>query len=115
MGEGDSKTKIEHVVSLEQAAADTSKNYYDVYESPKWVFCRYDDDKGAIVTTLVAEYAPVFTDLIKLIPFTSWILTEDNTYNVDFSRQYKINYTFKVVDTAGNVGYTTDNKEVTIN
>ena len=115
VGEGDSKTKIEHVVSLEQAAADPSKNYYDVYESPKWVFCRYDDDKGAIVTTLVAEYAPVFTDLIKLIPFTSWILTEDNTYNVDFSRQYKINYTFKVVDTAGNVGYTTDNKEVTIN
>ena len=79
------------------AATDPSKTYYDVYKSSPWVFCRYDDNTGGVVTAVRDEYMLVFKDLISLIPFTDW----------DFSRKYSLNLVFKVFDTEGHCGYTT--------
>ena len=54
--------------------------------------------------------------MITLIPFTDWIYnTVDKNYSVSFTREYKMGVTFKVYDTDGNVGYTTDVKEVSLN
>lgn len=89
-------------------ATDPSKTYYDVYKSSPWVFCRYDDNTGGVVTAVRDEYMPVFKDLISLIPFTDWIYsTSDKAYKVDFSRKYSLNLVFKVFDTEGHCGYTT--------
>lgn len=89
---------------------------YDVYESSPWLFCRYDDDSGSVITTVRSTYMPVFKDLISLIPFTDWIYnSSDGVYSVEFSRSYSLGVTFKVVDTVGNVGYTTDSYEVSLN
>ena len=51
-----------------------------------------------------------------LIPFTSWIYnTADKSYTVNFSRKYSLMPQFRVYDTDGKMGVTTDNKEVTLN
>ncbi len=92
------------------------KVLYDVYESSPWVFCRYDDNTGGTITTVRRNYMPVFKDLISLIPFTDWIYNvSDGVYSVSYNCSYKYGVTFKVVDTVGNVGYTTDVKEVELN
>lgn len=92
------------------------RKLYNVYESSPWLFCRYDDNTGGIVVSVRTEYMPVFKDLISLIPFTDWIYNSaDKVYNVSFSRKYSLGVVFKVVDTVGNVGYTTEVKEVTLN
>lgn len=89
-------------------ATDSSKTYYDVYKSSPWVFCRYDDNTGGVVTEVRDEYMPVFKALIALIPFTDWIYnSSDKCYNVDFTRSYSLKLVYKVYDTNGNVGYTT--------
>lgn len=96
--------------------SDPEITVYDVYESSPWVFCRYDDDQGKIITSVRPEYISFFKDLITLIPFTDWIYnTVDKNYSVSFTREYKMGVTFKVYDTDGNVGYTTDVKEVSLN
>ncbi len=89
---------------------------YDVYESSPWLFCRYDDNVGADITTVRPAYMPMFKQLISLVPFTDWIYDSSNkVYSVTFSRQYSMGVTFKVVDTNGNTGYTTDALSVTLN
>lgn len=100
-------------VAADYEGAETT---YDVYKSSPWVFCRYDDDQGKVVTSVRPEYMPFFKDLISLIPFTDWVYNSvEKQYAVSFSREYKMGVTFKVVDTVGNVGYTTDVKEVSLN
>lgn len=102
----DGKTVYHEVPTSE--ATDASKNYYDVYNSSPWVFCRYDDNTGGVVTEVRDAYMPVFKELISLIPFTEWIYnSSDKNYNVDFTRSYRLNLVYKVYDTKGNVGYTT--------
>lgn len=89
---------------------------YDVYESSPWLFCRYDDNVGGIVTTVRGNYMPVFKDLISLIPFTDWIYDSvEQQYAVSFSRKFQLGVTFKVFDTDGNIGYTTDPFTVYLN
>lgn len=89
---------------------------YKVYESSPWVFCRYDDNRGEVIATVRGNYMPVFKDLIALIPFTDWIYNlADKVYSVTFDRKYSLGVVFKVVDTVGNVGYTTEVKEVSLN
>ena len=89
---------------------------YDVYGTSPWLFCRYDDNVGGTVTTVRANYMPVFKDLISLIPFEDWIYdSAEGVYTVVFSRSYSLGVTFRVVDTDGNVGYTTDPMTVTLN
>lgn len=89
---------------------------YKVYESSPWVFCRYDDNRGEVIATVRGNYMPVFRDLIALIPFKDWIYNSaDKVYSVTFDRKYSLGVVFKVVDTVGNVGYTTEVKEVSLN
>ena len=89
---------------------------FDVYESSPWLFCRYDDNVGGTVTTVRSNYMPVFRDLISLIPFQDWIYDSvEGVYTASFTRSYSLGVTFKVVDTDGNVGYTTDDMTVTLN
>lgn len=111
------ETSVIHEISLDEwDENDDTRTYYDVYESSPWVFCRYNDDAGAIVTSVRAQYMPTFIDLLNLIPFTDWIHnTSDQVYNVTFTRNYSQDVVFKVVDTDGNVSYTTDQYTVTIN
>ena len=93
----DGKTVYHEVPTA--AATDPSKTYYDVYKSSAWVFCRYDDNTGGVVTAVRDEYMPVFKD---------WIYsTSDKAYKVDFSRKYSLNLVFNVFDTEGHCGYTT--------
>lgn len=113
-GEGDDKTLVYHEVAVEDAT-DENLKYEDVYASSAWLFCYYDDDKGAVVTRVRDEYLPTFKDLISNISFPEWIFTANNEYNVSFERQYSLSYVFKVFDTVGNVGYTTEEKVVEIN
>ena len=102
----DGKTVYHEVPTAD--ATDPSKTYYDVYKSSPWVFCRYDDNTGGVVTAVRDEYMPVFKDLISLIPFTGWIYnTSGPAYMVNFSRKYRLNLVFKVFDTEGHCGYTT--------
>jgi len=54
--------------------------------------------------------------MLETIPFTSWIYnTADKAYTVNFSRKYSLMPQFRVYDTDGKMGVTTDNKEVTLN
>ena len=109
----DGKTII-HEVDLN--FSDPTKKLYDVYESSPWLFCRYDDDAGAVLTSVRAAYMPTFKDLISLIPFQDWIYnSSDKVYEVSFVRSFSMGTVFKVYDTEGNVGYTTDVKEISIN
>lgn len=101
---------------LPGSAAPEGVQLYDVYESSPWLFCRYDDNTGSIITTVRGNYMPVFKDLISLIPFTDWIYDSvEKQYNVTFTRKYQLGVTFKVVDTDGNVGYTTDTFTIDLN
>lgn len=102
-------------VPLDYVAPDGVR-LYDVYESSPWLFCRYDDNVGGIVTTVRSNYMPVFKDLISLIPFTDWIYDSvEGQYSVSFSRKYQLGVTFKVFDTDGNIGYTTDAFTIDLN
>lgn len=89
---------------------------YDVYESSPWLFCRYDDNVGGIITTVRGNYMPVFKELISLIPFTDWIYDSvEGLYSVSYSRKYQLGVAFKVFDTDGNIGYTTDAFTIDLN
>lgn len=110
----DGVTVYREVANKEDAPAGAV--LYDVYESSPWLFCRYDDNVGGVVTAVRGNYMPFFKDLISLIPFEDWIYnSSDKVYSVTFTRTYSLGVVFKVVDTDGNVGYTTDVKEITLN
>lgn len=107
-------TTVYHEVPLDYSASGV--NLYDVYDSSPWVFSRYDDNVGGTVTAVRSEYMPVFKSLISLIPFTDWIYdTSEKAYAVTFGRTYTLGLTFRVIDTVGNVGKTTDSLSVTLN
>lgn len=91
-------------------------NYYPVYDSAPWVFCRYIDDLGAIVSTVRAEYMPAFVDLLKTITFDEWIYDSANkVYKIDFARSYKLQSQFRVYDSNGEEGIANDIREISIN
>lgn len=94
--------------------ADSTVVLYEVYEAAEWVFCRYDDDKGAIVSSVRENYLPAFAALLGDIKFEEWIYDGKN-YNVAFTRDYKVNAVFKVIDTAGNVGVASTSYDININ
>jgi len=106
---------VYHEIAQVEDAPD-GVNVYEVYGSAFWVFSRYSDDTGGKITTVRSQYMSYFKSLLNLIPFTSWIYnSSDKTYTVNFSRTYYLNPDFRVYDTDGKVGVTTDNKEVTLN
>ncbi len=89
---------------------------YPVYKAADWVFCRYDDDKGAIISTVRAQYMPAFKELLTFIPFPDWIYDSTaKVYKVDFSRKYSLNAQFRVYDTDGEEGIATDVRVISVN
>ena len=98
------------------SSAPSGVNVQPVYKSAFWLFSRYSDDTGGKITTVRRQYMPYFTSMLETIPFTSWIYnTADKAYTVSFNRTYFLEPEFRVYDTDGKVGVTTDNKEVTLN
>lgn len=106
---------IVHEVAKDAVKQD-GVNYFPVYKSAPWVFCRYNDDLGAIISTVRAEYIPAFVDLLKTITFEQWIYDRANkVYKVDFSRKYSLQSQFRVYDTDGEEGIAADIREISIN
>lgn len=105
----------DHEIATE-AEAPAGVNVYPVYKSAEWLYCRYSDDTGGAITSVRPAYMPYFKDLLNTIPFTGWIYDSSNkVYNVNYDRKYYLEPTFRVYDTEGKVGITSDNKEITLN
>ena len=112
---GDDGNAIYHEINSE-SEAPSGVNVQPVYKSAFWLFSRYSDDTGGKITTVRRQYMPYFKSMLETIPFTSWIYnTSDKAYTVNFNRTYFLEPQFRVYDTDGKVGVTTDNKEVTLN
>lgn len=107
-------TNINATTKVGTLIADASVVCYPVFDSAEWLFCRYDDNKGAIVTTVRENYLPAFADLFWEIPFTDWIYDGKN-YAVTFTREFILKASFKVYDTDGNVGVASNVYDITIN
>lgn len=109
---------VEHEIATKEDAPSTISpdKVFPVYKAPHWVFCRYSDDVGAAVTSVRAEYMPMWKELVSQIPFEAWIYdSTEGQYSVEFSRTYTIIPQFRVIDTNGNVGKTTvEGKEVSV-
>ena len=89
---------------------------YPVYKAAEWLFCRYDDNAGAIVTTIRSEYLPKFKALLEPITFEEWIYDAANgCYKVEFNRNYSLNAQFRVYDNVGNEGRAYDVLTISIN
>ena len=111
----DDGTAVYHEIANE-SDAPSGVNVHPVYKSAFWLFSRYSDDTGGKITTVRRQYMPYFQSMLETIPFTSWIYnTADKAYTVSFNRTYFLLPEFRVYDTDGKVGVTTDNKEVTLN
>jgi len=111
----DSASVIYHEIASE-ADAPEGVSVYPVYTSSEWLFSRYSDDTGGKITTVRSQYMPYWKELISSIPFTAWIYnTSDKNYTVNFTRQYYLMPSFRVYDTEGKVGISSNNKEVTLN
>lgn len=108
-------SSIVHEVAKD-AVQQEGINYYPVYKSAPWVFCRYNDDLGAIISTVRAKYMPAFVELLNTITFDQWIYDSANkVYKVDFSRKYSLQSQFRVYDTEGEEGIASDIREIAIN
>ena len=105
---------VVHEVPLDYENPDV--NLYPVYESSPWIFCRYDDEVGAIINSVRAAYMPAFKDLLQQIAFKDWIYDSSNQcYTVNFGRTYSLEASFQVVDTEGNRGKASDIRTISIN
>lgn len=92
------------------------KNCFPVYDSAPWVFCRYDDDAGAIVKAVRAAYIPAFKELLAIISFPEWIYdSTESQYSVVFAREYSLDAQFRVYDTVGNIGKAADIRNIKLN
>ncbi len=92
------------------------KRTFPVYDSAEWVFCRFDDGNGAIVSSVRSEWLPKFRTLLEKIPFEDWIYDTANAcYKVDFVSNYSLNAQFRVYDTKGNEGKAFDIHTISIN
>lgn len=89
---------------------------YPVYASAPWVFCRYMDDLGSIVSTVRAEYIPAFKELLQQISFPEWIYDSSNKcYKIEFTRKYSLESQFRVYDTDGEEGIASDIRTISVN
>ena len=111
----DDGSAVYHEIA-QQSEAPAGVNVQPVYKSAFWIFSRYSDDTGGKISTVRRQYMPYFKSMLQTIPFTSWIYnTSDKAYTVNFNRTYYLEPQFRVYDTDGKMGVTTDNKEVTLN
>ncbi|MCM1033499.1 MAG: hypothetical protein NC405_07055 [Odoribacter sp.] len=112
--EGDKN--IVHEISIEENETFTAEPTYPVYKSADWVFCRYDDNAGAIISSVRSEWLPRFRALLETIPFEDWIYDTANAcYKVDFARSFTLNTQFRVYDTEGNEGRAYDVISINVN
>ncbi len=97
--------------------ADSTTRTYAVYDSAPWVFSRFDDDLGAVVSSVREEYIPAFSEaLVKPITFDEWIYSNsDKNHSIMFNRKYLLNAKFKVYDTEGNIGVAHTTYPININ
>lgn len=99
-----------------EADPEFARISYPVYKSADWVFCRYDDNAGAIVSSVRTNWLPKFRAILETIPFQDWIRDAANScYKVDFTRSYSINAQFRVYDTEGNEGRAFDIHTISVN
>lgn len=107
---------VVHEISIEENKNFTEYPTYPVYKSAEWVFCRYDDNAGAIVSSVRTEWLPRFRALLETIPFQDWIYDTANAcYKVDFTRSFSLNAQFRVYDTEGHEGRAYDVLTITVN
>lgn len=107
---------VSYYVEVPVDATVEGVTLYDVYDSAPWVFCRYSDDTGAVMTSVRPKYMPFFKEMMELIPFEGWIYnSSEQSYTVTFSRDYKLIPQFKVYDKNNKVGVNTDDKEIGLN
>lgn len=111
-----------HVATADVTTADDGATVYNgvrvfpVYKSAEWVFCRYDDNTGSIISTVTPEYIPAFKELLTYISFPEWIYDSSNQYyRVNFSRKYSLSTQFRVYDSNGEEGIAADVREISIN
>lgn len=72
---------------------------YPRYKSCEWVFCRYDDNSGSIVSTVRPEWLPRFRAILEQIAFPDWIYDSANhAYKIEFSRSYSLEANFRAYD-----------------
>ncbi len=110
----DGVTTINEIASPDLAPAGA--NVFEIYKSSAWLMCRYSDDTGGKITNVRRNYMPYWKELISTIPFTGWIYnTSDKNYSVSFTRTYYMMPDFRVYDTNGKVGVTSDNQQITLN
>ncbi len=95
-------------------AADKSIIVYPIYASAPWVFSRYDDDKGAVVSTVIPEYIEAFKALVEPITFQEWIKGDDG-YAISFKRKFVLDANYRVFDTDGNEGVAHTSYQIEIN
>lgn len=112
----ENETNVVHEISIAENETFTGEPTYPVYKSADWLFCRYDDNAGAIVTSVRAEWLPRFRAMLETIPFQDWIYDSANAcYKVEFSRNYSLNTQFRVYDTEGNEGRAYDVITINVN
>ena len=112
------KIKVEEAVKDDfgtyRYAADQSIIVYPIYKSAPWVFSRYDDDKGAVVSTVIPEYIEAFKALVEPITFQEWIKGDDG-YAISFKRKFVLDANYRVFDTDGNEGVAHTSYQIEIN
>jgi hypothetical protein len=107
--------KTEHEIAS-PSDAPAGVNVYEVYQSSKWVYSRYSDDTGGRITSVRPQYMPAWKELLTLIPFEDWIFnSSENTYSVNFTRQYILYPQFRVFDESGKMGKDTETKYIELN
>ncbi len=118
------KTGVYNIIPKEEAvkdefgiyryAADKSIIVYPVYASAPWVFSRYDDDKGSVVSTVIPEYIEAFKALVEPIAFQEWIKGDDG-YAISFKRKFVLDANYRVFELDGNVTSAENKYNITIN
>lgn len=92
------------------------ETWYSIYEASPWLYCRYDNESATIVTSIIDEYIPAVQKMLSKVTFDEWVYNStDQNYAVSFNRKFKLKASFKVIDTAGNVGKAYNEYDIDIN
>ena len=92
------------------------QDWYATYQSSEWLNCRYEPSAAAILTAVKSDYVDAVNEMLNSIPFDEWVYNKtDQNYAVSFTRKYTLDSSFKVVDTADNVGVASTNYTLDVN
>lgn len=94
----------------------TGSEWYAVYKSSEWLYCRYVPEQASILTAIKEEYVDAVKAMLDIIPFDAWVYNSaDANYAVAFTRKFILTTSFKVVDTDGNVGKASTDYTLNVN